>query len=98
MLKLKILKSTFNRGLYDGRPPFSNYIEASMYLEDEAKSGKDTIIVSLKSDSENQNSVESVVLSDSALGNGYKLISKQKDGKLEIRTYRKIGKNTSKRG
>ena len=74
---------------YDGQPPFSNCIEASMYLEDEAKTGKDTIILSLKFDPENQNSTESVVLSDSAIANGYKLISKKKNGELEIRTYRK---------
>ena len=76
-------------GSYDGQPPFSNYIEATIYLEDEAKSGKDTIILSLKLDPENKNTDESVVLSDSALGNGYKLISKKMDGELEIRTYRK---------
>ncbi len=88
------MKSTFRIGSYDGQPPFSNYIEASMYLEDEAKSGKDTIILSLKLYRENQKSAESVVLSDSALGNGYKLISKKIDGEVEIRTYRKKGKNT----
>ncbi len=81
-------------GSYDGRPPFANYIEASMYLEDEAKLGKDTITVPLKLDQKNQNSVESVVLSDSAYGNGYKLASKKKNGELEIRTYKKKKKIT----
>ena len=81
-------------GSYDGRPPFANYIEASMYFEDEAKSGKDTIIVSLKLDPKNQNSDESVVLSDSVFGNGYKLISKKMNGEIEVRTYRRKGKNT----
>jgi hypothetical protein len=60
-----------------------------MYLEDEAKLGKDLIIVPLKLDSESKDSVESMVLSDSAAGNGYKLLSKKKNGDLEIRTYRK---------
>ena len=81
-------------GSYDGRPPFSNYIEASMYLEDEAKSGKDTIIISLKLDPENQNSAgPAAVLSDSVLGNGYKLVSKKMHGEVEIRTYKKKGRN-----
>lgn len=60
-----------------------------MYFEEEAKLGKDKITVPLRLNKQNQCTVDSVVLEDSVYGNGYKLLSKKKDGKLEIRTYRK---------
>ncbi len=75
---------------YKTGAPFSTYIDAAMFFESEVELGKETIIVPLQLEANDRNSVESVVLADSVSGNGYKLISKHGNGKLENRTYEKV--------